>query len=94
MPRPGRPMGPILIAVLDRLKEKHMTAREVAHELQLSIEAATNACRRLHEAEMIVVRQKIKIDGIKKPVCLYAAAFDPKPAPALMAANVFAKQRK
>ena len=51
MRKRGRPMGPVLIAVLDLLKMKQMTAREVAIELKLSIEASKNACRRLRDAD-------------------------------------------
>lgn len=94
MSKRGRPMGPVLIAVLERIKNRHMTAREVAYELQLSMDEAKNACRRLHDAEMIVVQEKIKLDGVNKRVRVYAAESKPKPALAMMAANVFAKSKK
>ena len=94
MPKRGRPMGPVLIAVLERIKSRHMTAREVAYELQLSMDEANNACRRLHDAEMIVVQEKIKVEKINKRVSVYAIAPEPKRSPAMMAANIFSKQRK
>lgn len=94
MAKPGRPMGPILVAVLDRIRERHMTAREVAKELQLSIEAAKIACTRLRESQMIYVHKKIRIDGVNKPVSVYGACFETKNSPAMMAANIFANQTK
>lgn len=94
MSRRGRPMGPVLIAVLDRIKSRPSTAREVAYELQLSKDAATNACRRLHDAEMIVVQEKIRLEGIKKPISVYSIAAVPNAAPAMMAANIFADKKK
>ncbi len=87
MRKRGRPMGPVLIAVLDLLKMKQMTAREVAIELKLSIEASKNACRRLRDAELIYVFKKIEVDGANKRVSVFASDNRGSRHPAMMVAN-------
>ena len=87
MRKPGRPMGPVLIAVLDQLKLKPMTAREVARETLLSVSAAKNACRRLHDAELIVIDKKIAVDGSNKRVSVFALDVRATRHPAMMVAS-------
>ena len=87
-------MGPVLIAVLDLLRIKKMTAREVSRELKLSVDEAKNACRRLHDAEIIYVHDRRSVAGVNKAVRVYAAARETDNRPAMMKANHAGVDRK
>jgi hypothetical protein len=87
MRKPGRPMGPVLIAVLDQLRLKPMTAREVARETLLSVGAAKNACQRLYAAELIVVHKKIEVNWSNKRVSVFIADNRMTRHPAMMVAS-------
>lgn len=88
MAKRGRPMGPVLIAVLDLLRIKKMTAREVSRELKLSVDEAKNACRRLHDAELIYVHDRKVVIGVHKAVRVYAVTRDTEHRPAMMKPNL------
>lgn len=94
MTKRGRPMGPVLIAVLDLLRIKNMTAREVSRELRLSVDEAKNACRRLHDAEIIYVHDRRSVVGVNKAVRVYAAVREKDNRPAMMKANQVGADRK
>lgn len=94
MAKRGRPMGPVLIAVLDLLRIKTMTAREVSRELQLSVDEAKNACRRLHDAEIIYVHDRRSVVGVNKAVRVYAAVRETDKRPAMMRSNHVGADRK
>ena len=94
MTKRGRPMGPVLIAVLDLLRIKNMTAREVSRELKLSVNTAENACRRLHDAEIIYVHDRRSVVGVNKAVRVYAAVRESDKRPAMMKANQVGADRK
>ena len=94
MAKRGRPMGPVLIAVIDLLRIKNMTAREVSRELKLSVNTAENACRRLHDAEIIYVRERIAVVGVNKAVRVYAMVREIDKRPAMMRANHAGVDRK
>lgn len=94
MTKRGRPMGPVLIAVLDLLRIKNMTAREVSRELKLAVNTAENACRRLYDAEIIYVHDRRSVVGVNKAVRVYAAVKDTGRPPAMMRANLAGIDRK
>lgn len=94
MAKRGRPMGPVLIAVLDLLRIKNMTAREVSRELKLSVDEAKNACRRLHDAEIIYIHGRRAVIGVNKAVRVYAAVRETDKRPAMMRANHVGVDRK
>lgn len=71
--QPGRPLGPIAESILELLASKHpLSAREIAYQLQLSVNAAEITCTRLVSRGRLRVVKKTRINGVNKPVSKYA----------------------
>lgn len=87
MRKPGRPLGPVAIAVLDLLRRRRLTAREIARELQLSKDAAKVCCCRLLGYGLIDVFERRRVPESNKPAHVYAAVHGRAHPPALMTAN-------
>lgn len=87
MRKPGRPLGPIAIAVLDLLRQRAMTAREVAHELKLSVDDAKKSCSRLMQYGLIEALGLRRIASSDKPVRVYRACRGQAHPAAMMSAN-------
>ena len=68
----GRPRGVVADAVVSLVEScGPMTAREIAHRLQLTINAAKFTCSRLHARGDLVVTDMVRIPGSNKPVSKY-----------------------
>lgn len=80
----GRPPSPKTVAVRDFLATVPAAAgapvREVARSLQLSVGDAHRIVDRLVRRGQVREVRRVHLAGIKKPVCLYAAAADAQPA--------------
>ena len=87
MRKPGRPLGPIAIAVLDLLRQRAMTAREVANELKLSVDDAKKSCSRLMQYGLIEAPERRCIPWSNKPARVYIACLGQAHLPAMMTAN-------
>ena len=74
MRKPGRPLGPIAIAVLEKLRQRRLTARELAHELQLSIDDAKKTCSKLLRCGLVDAPECRPIPWSNKPARVYTAA--------------------
>lgn len=87
MRKSGRPLGPIAIAVLELLRQQRLTAREVAHQLHLSVDDAKKSCSRLNQYGLIYVMERRCVPWSHKPARVYTAAHGSVHPPALMVAN-------
>ena len=94
MRKRGQPMGPVLLAVLDVLRVQSSTARDIAGVLKLSMGAAKNACRRLHDSDLIYVRERRSVRGSNKPARVYAVVQASVHRAATMHAHLFSGSRK
>ena len=74
MRKPGRPLGPIAVAVLEKLRQRRLTARELAHELQLSIDDAKKTCSKLFRCGLVAAPECRPIPGANKPARVYTIA--------------------
>ena len=73
MRKPGRPLGPIAVAVLEKLRQRRLTARELAHELQLSIDDAKKTCSKLLRCGLVDAPEYRPIPWSNKPARVYTA---------------------
>lgn len=67
----GRPQGPLAEAILMTLVQDSLTAKELAHALQISMGDAKKTCSRLMKRGVISVVSKRREVGSKKPVSVY-----------------------
>lgn len=68
----GRPLGSVALAVLDAVKARPMTSRELSEQLQLSSAAARLACHRLVRANYLgKLKEKRRHDGADKPSSIF-----------------------
>lgn len=70
--KPGRPLGPVADAVLERLAMQPSTARELALHLQAAIPLVEKTCSRLLSKGRIRIFKKFNVTGCNKPVSQYA----------------------
>jgi len=72
--RPGRPLGEVALAVLERLEaEGPSTARCLAEQLQLSMKIVWDTCNRLAATGEIEIIHRRPVPGVNKPVAVYAS---------------------
>lgn len=71
--QPGRPLGPIAESILELLASQYpLSAREIAYQLQLNVNAVEITCTRLVSRGRLRVVKKTRIKGANKPVSKYA----------------------
>lgn len=72
----GRPKSDKRAAIVESLRNRNLTQRQIAHELQLSsadVKYTLHRC--LHAPAPEVIRlDHVRIDGCARPVALYTAA--------------------
>jgi len=72
--RPGRPLGEVALAVLERLEaDGPSTARCLAERLQLSVKIVWDTCNRLATNGEIEIAHRRAVPGVNKPVAVYAS---------------------
>ncbi len=70
----GRPRGEVADAVVEIIESAGpLTARDIAHRLQLTVNVVKFTCSRLHARGDITVADTIRVTGSNRPVSRYAA---------------------
>lgn len=68
----GRPRGAVQLLVLERLAgAPPMTAREIAHAVQISVPRATETLHRLVQAVVLVELDRVTVEWMKRPAARY-----------------------
>ncbi len=78
MGRGGRPRSDLSRQVVQHLVQAGpLTARELAHQLKLSIPVACNALHRLESRGELVLKSWVRAGHAKRPVAVYEAPDQP-----------------
>ena len=70
----GRPLGEVSEAIIDALKERPRTVRQLAIALQCSVPVVDETCRRLRQAGRIEVLRLDRVEGSNRRAYVFQIA--------------------